>query len=226
MDSELRSGDIMFSGMDGIVPGLFPVGAGQVALFLTRRWWRMVRSIRQWFHIRHVAVVHEFVDGARIVQAMPRGVECVSFQRSKHWTPGHVYIRPDWEYPSQGRDMAYYALSYLGTPYNFLTYLKLAAGAFRMRLTEGWLRRHMSTRRDMMCSQHVDQSLADAGYRIFDDGRLPQDVVPAELFDALIRRPGWFLIPGHATFGQWTDNTFYPGIQSSRLTRTHPSVHD
>jgi hypothetical protein len=211
-DSELRSGDILFSGMDGIVPGLFPVGAGQVALFLTRRWWRMVRSIRQWFHIRHVAVVDIGpVSAPVITQAMPKGVECVPFQRSKHWTPGHVYIRPDYfpvdVYPD---DVAHHALSYLGTPYNFLTYLKLAAGAFRMRLTEGWLRRHMSTRRDMMCSQHVDQSLADAGYHVFDDGRLPQDVVPAELFDALIRRPGWFLIPGHATFGQWTDNTFYP----------------
>jgi hypothetical protein len=215
MDSELRSGDIMFSGMDGIVPGLFPVAAGQAALFVTRRWWRMVRSIRQWFHIRHVAVVDAANGwGTRITQAMPKGVERAPFQRSKHWTPGHVYIRPDWEYPSQGRDMAYYALGYLGTPYNFLTYLKLAAGAFRMRLTEGWLRRHMSTRKDMMCSQHVDQSLADAGYHVFDDDRLPQDVVPAELFDALIRRPGWFLVPGHATFGQWTDNTFYPGYKA------------
>jgi hypothetical protein len=209
----------MFSGMDGIVPGLFPVGAGQVALFLTRRWWRMVRSIRQWFHIRHVAAVDATGSGAaRIVQAMPRGVECVPFQRSKHWTPGHVYIRPDYLNTRDeslrieaGNVVAHHALGYLGVPYNFLTYLKLAAGAFRMRLTEGWLRRHMSTRADMMCSQHVDQSLADAGYHVFNDGRLPQDVVPAELFDALIRRPGWFLIPGHATFGQWTDNTFYPG---------------
>jgi hypothetical protein len=222
MDSELRSGDIMFSGMDGIVPGVFPVGAGQVALFLTRRWWRMVRSIRQWFHIRHVGVVDIGCVGDDryatiapvITQAMPKGAECIPFQRSKHWTPGHVYIRPDYPNPGQHADVAVRALSYLGTPYNFLTYFKLAAGAFRMRLTEGWLRRHMSTRRDMMCSQHVDQSLADAGYHVFDDGRLPQDVVPAELFDALIRRPGWFLIPGHAHFGQWTDNTFYPGYKA------------
>lgn len=219
MDSELRSGDIMFSGMDGIVPGVFPVAAGQVALFLTRRWWRMVRTIRQWFHIRHVGVVggHPGV-GFDIVQAMPKGVERAPFQRSRHWTPGHVYVRPDY-FPVDvwGVDVALCATHYLGTPYNFLTYLKLAAGAFRMRLTEGWLRRHMSTRADMMCSQHVDQSLADAGYHVFDDGRLPQDVVPAELFDALISRPGWFLIPGHATFGQWTDNTFYPGHMPTKI---------
>lgn len=212
MDSELRSGDVLFSGMDGIVPGWFPVGAGQVALFLTRRWWRMVRTVRQWFHIRHVGVVEHWtpIGATRIIQAMPKGVECVPFQRSKHWTPGNVYIRPDYPNPGQRYDVAHHAYCYFGTPYNFLTYLKLAAGAFRMRLTEAWLRKHMSTRKDMMCSQHVDQSLADAGYHVFDDGRLPQDVVPAELFDALIRRPGWFLIPGHPQFGRWTDNTWYP----------------
>lgn len=213
-DSELRSGDIMFSGMDGIVPGLFPVGAGQVLLFLTRRWWRMVRRIRTWFHIRHVGVVDDWRGdgGLRIIQAMPKGVECVPFHPARHGTAGHVYVRPD--YSGSGLifpgEVAVHAEAYLGTPYNFLTYVKLAAGAFRMRLTEAWLRKHMSTRRDMMCSQHVDQSLADAGYHVFDDGRLPQDVVPAELFDALLSRPGWFLIPNHPQFGQWTDNTFYP----------------
>lgn len=212
-DSELRSGDLMFSGIGGFVPGILPVGAGQVLLFLTRRWWRMVRSVRQWFHIRHVGVIEGPNGWENVIQAMPKGVEHVEFDVSKHWTRGHVYVRPD--YDAAGLDahdgtVAYAAQCYLGTPYNFLTYVKLAAGAFRMRLTEAWLRKHMSTRKDMMCSQHVDQSLADAGYHVFDDGRLPQDVVPAELFDALIRRPGWFLIPHHPQFGQWTDNTFYP----------------
>lgn len=210
-DSELRSGDIMFSGMDGVVPGLFPVGAGQVLLFLTRRWWRMVRRISTWFHIRHVGVVVATPFERFIVQAMPKGVEMVPFHPARHGTAGHVYIRPDYyAVGASGEGVVNAALSYLGTPYNFLTYVKLAAGAFRMRLTEAWLRKHMSTRRDMMCSQHMDQSLADDGYHVFDDGRLPQDVVPAELFDALLSRPGWFLIPHHPQFGQWTDNTFYP----------------
>jgi hypothetical protein len=196
----------MFSDMDGIVPGVFPVGAGQALLLLTRRWWRMVRSIRQWFHIRHVGVV----DDAYIVQAMPHGVERVLSDPAKHWTSGQVYIRPDY-FPMDvdARDVADSAYGYLHTPYNFLTYVKLAATALRFRLTEAWLIKHMSTRRDMMCSQHVDQSLADAGYHVFDDCRLPQDVVPAELFDALIRQPGWFLIPNHPRFGRWTDNTYY-----------------
>jgi hypothetical protein len=37
-------------------------------------------------------------------------------------------------------------------------------------------------------------------------------VVPAELFQALIAKPGTFLIPGHSTYGQWTDNSLFPWL--------------
>jgi hypothetical protein len=205
MNDELRSGDIMFGPIGGAVPGLLPVGAGQLLLFVSRRWWRMTRSIRTWFHIRHVGIVDTY-SGADIdiIQAMPAGVEAARLDPAKHWTSGHVYVRPDYPYPGQGGDVADAALSYLKRRYGFLTYAKLAAGALRMRFTEGWLRRHLSTRKDMICSQLVDQSLADAGYHVFDDGRLPQDVVPAEMYTELLSRPGWFLIPGHTEFGRWT----------------------
>lgn len=209
-DDQLRSGDVMFGPIGGVVPGLLPVAAGQALLFLTRRWWRLVRSPGRWFRIRHVGIVDWDQAGAEIIQAMPKGCERARFDPAKHWTRDHVYIRPAYRDDGQNVDVADAAIDYVGTPYGFLTYARLAAGAFRMRLTEGWLRRHLSTRRDMICSQHVDQSLTDACYHVFDDGRLPQDVVPAELFDALISLPGQFLIPGHPTLGQWTDNTEYP----------------
>jgi hypothetical protein len=205
MNNELKSGDIMFGPIGGVVPGLFPVGAGQVALFLTRRWWRMVHSIRRWFRIRHVGVVDCEMGSWYLTQAMPGGVECIPLDHTKHLTSEHVYIRPAYM-PGQGVDVADAAFGYKGTPYGFATYLKLAAGAFRMRATEALLRRWISTRDDMICSQHVDQSLADAGYHVFGDGRLPQDVVPAELFEALLAYPGWFMIPGHPVFGEWTLN--------------------
>jgi hypothetical protein len=205
--SELRSGDLLFCGIGGFVPGFVPVGVGQLALFVTRRWWRHVFSVRQWFHLRHVAIVdapegpggHEFV-----IQAMPRGAERVSLDPAKHLTAGCVYVRPEYAKATQGYDVADAAFSYVGTPYGFLTYVKLAAGAFRMRWTEAWLRRLISTRQDMICSQLADQALTDAGHDVFTDGRLSQDVVPAELFDAVMSRPGWFMIPGHPVVGRWT----------------------
>lgn len=206
-DSELRSGDLMFGPIGGFVPGFVPVGVGQLALFLTRKWWRMVRSPGRWFRIRHVGVVARLAtqDENWLVQAMPRGAERVPLDPARHLTPKHVYIRPLYPFVGQGVDVAAAAIDYVGTPYGFLTYVKLAAGALRMPATEAWLRRIISTRRDMICSQLADQALADAGYHVFDDGRLPQDVVPAELFDALMWRPGWFMIPGHPEFGQWTN---------------------
>lgn len=213
--SELRSGDLLFCGIGGFVPGFVPVGVGQAALFVTRRWWRMVFSVRQWFHLRHVAVVDTgWSRDPHIIQAMPRGAERVPLDPAKHLTAGCVYVRPEYEqgdpfeigyeHRSVGFKVAHCARQYVGTPYGFLTYVKLAAGAFRFRLTEAWLRRLISTRRDMICSQLADQAMADAGHNVFTDDRLPQDVVPAELFDAVMSQPGWFMIPGHPVVGQWT----------------------
>lgn len=203
MNNELRSGDILCGPIDGVVPGFFPVAVGQGLLFLSRRWWRMVRSLRRWWRWRHVGVVAD--GGRKLIQAMPRGCERVAIGTRAHESR-YLFIRPDYPNVGQGSDVALMAAKYVGTPYGFLTYVKLAAGALRFRWTEAWLRKALSTRRDMICSQHVDQSLADAGYHVFDDGRLPQDVVPAELADALLSRPGWFMIPGHPVFGEWTDN--------------------
>lgn len=208
MNNKLRSGDLLIGPIDGVVPGLFPVAVGQGLLFLSRRWWRMVRSPRRWWTWRHVGVVSR--QGTTLVQAMPKGCEEVPLGTRAHESR-YLFIRPDYE----AVDVAEYKVAlcaqlYVGTPYGFLTYAKLAAGALRMPLTEAWLRKALSTRRDMICSQHMDQSLADAGYHVFDDGRLPQDVVPAELADALLSRPGWFMIPGHPVFGEWTDNARFP----------------
>lgn len=213
-ERELHAGDIMVGPMDGIVPGFFPVGVGQFALFLTRRWWRMVKSIKAWWGYRHVAVVtHAWSSedgGPMICQAMPRGVEHVPLGQKAN-DSRYLFIRPDYQAAvASGHLVAAAALGYLGTPYNFLTYLKLAAGAFRFRLTEGWLLKRMSTRRDMMCSQHVDQALADAGFHVFDDGRLPQDVVPAELADALLSLPGWHRFGGET---QWRPNRIAPKLK-------------
>lgn len=214
-DNTPRAGDILFTDMDGIIPGLFPVGVGQAALFLTRRWWEMARRKRVWWTRKHVAIVD--VSGQYVIQAMPKGCEIVPIGTRAHESR-NVFIRPHYAgrsmHPAHewvsGESVAGCASNYIGVPYNFATYLKLAAGAFRMRLTERWLIKHMSTRRDMMCSQHVDQSLADAGWHVFDDGRLPQDVVPAELFEGLLAQPGWFRVPGHVLYDTWTHNTRFP----------------
>jgi hypothetical protein len=118
------------------------------------------------------------------------------------------------EQRSQGWKAAHAARGYKDTPYNFLTYGKLAAAHLGLPISTRILKRWISNRKDMMCSQLVDQCLADAGYHVFDDGRLPQDVVPAELFRALIERPGQFIIPGRTG---WLDTSLWLDLGKTKF---------
>lgn len=210
--ADVRPGDIIFGPIGGLVPGVFPVGVGQV--LLADRKARL--SWRRWWKIRHVLVVTQAVGpgqvlpavlGPKAVQAMPGGAEEIELTAERHWTKDYVYVRPaydagqpfeiGYENRSQGFKVARAARHYIGTPYNFLTYGKLAAAHLHLGLTERTLRKWISTRHDMMCSQLADQCLADAGFHVFDDGRLPQDVVPAELYRKLLGMPGTqWLTPG------------------------------
>jgi hypothetical protein len=142
---------------------------------------------------------------------MPGGAEEIELRTDRHWTKDYVYVRPGYavrEDPSdvdmvraaREKAVAAAARRYIGTPYNFLTYGKLAAGHLHLGLTERTLKRWISTRKDQMCSQLADRCLADAGFHVFDDGRLPQDVVPAELYRKLLGMPGTqWVVPG----GPW-----------------------
>lgn len=199
----------MFGPIGGLVPGMFPVGAGQ--LLLADRRARL--TWKRWRKIRHGGVVVQagskpFINSswwadkpARLVQAMPHGAEEIELT-AKHWTLEYVYLRPAYDIHgfdriTQPQEVAEAARGYVGTPYNFLTYGALAARKLRLVLTDRLLRRWISRRRDMMCSQLMDQCLADASFHVFDDGRLPQDVVPAELYRALLEMPGTrVLVPG------------------------------
>lgn len=209
---DLRPGDIMFGPIGGIMPGVLPVGLGQ--LLLAPRRDRL--TWRRWWRVRHVGMVVSAGNGQdptwesgahpRLVQAMPSGAEEIDMRADKHWTPRHIYVRPryrlDESHIWESELAAHAARGYVGTPYGFLTYAALAAawlipdGPAGLRL-EGRIARRISDRREMICSQLVDQALTDAGFHVFDDGRLPQDVVPAELFRQLIAMPGTqYVVPG------------------------------
>lgn len=206
----------MFGPIGGFIPGVLPVGAGQ--WLLADRKARL--TWRRWWLVRHCGTVVEAGTPMmpRLVQAMPGGAEEISMNAARHWTPEYVYIRPAYGHGApdayeavrvQAELVAMAARSYVGTPYNFLTYGALSVGPrglVHLPLTERTLRRWISTRKDMMCSQLVDQALADAGFHVFDDERLPQDVVPAELFRALIDMPGTrYVIPGRHE--AWADGS-------------------
>lgn len=199
----LRPGDVIFPTITGYAGAL--VGAGQIILGdATPSEWR----------VRHVAMVVEgsYVAGPilparnpRIVQAMPHGAEEVEL------TPvaldsGFPILRPMYRIAVVGsgtdddpfteghqwREAARAARRYVGVPYSFADYLAIAGRhLLAIKPTDRTpLDRYVTTSKRMICSQLVDQALADAGYHVFDDGRIPQDVTPAALYRQLLTLPG------------------------------------
>ncbi len=204
---EVRPGDIMFA--KRLRPRSVEIGVriGQLILGETG-------------YPQHVAVVTEAAreidinedprnpphpvlnNGPRIVQAMPRGAEEVEIG-PEHFTDEYVYVRPEYRTadPSFELDMPYHpyaigqaqlvaqcARKYVGTPYSFLDYAAIAG--LHLGIKNGLVRRYVRTSGHMICSQLADQALTDAGWHIFSDGRLSQDVTPAALFRKLMAMPG------------------------------------
>lgn len=192
---DLRPGDIMFANHVRPWAADALIWAGQGALGQGR-------------YPHHVGVVVESAyesRAPRMVQAMPSGAEEVELGPD-FWTPDYVYIRPRYGLPnrllglerlsevSQAFLVARAARSYVGTPYSFLDYLAIAG--VHLGIKNGPIRRRVTSSKHMICSQLADQALTDAGYHVFDDGRLPQDVTPGALFTRLMDLgPALVIIP-------------------------------
>lgn len=71
------------------------------------------------------------------------------------------------------------ALSLIGTKYSYLTYVYLTAE--RLGIKSDWLKKKVMSRTNMICSQFCDEVYRRAGIRLFNDGRLPQDITPGDI---------------------------------------------
>lgn len=199
--ADLRPGDLGFGPIGGAA-GLI-AKAGQLLLGERVRLGRV--------SIDHVFVVTEaatLVSGlsstwnpVMAVEALPGGAKEVSI--ADRWTDRYAYVRPN--YPGTewcGALVAEKARAMVGTPYSFLDYLALAA---RERHLSSWLPDAIEDRiaqrvlssGHMICSQLADQALTRAGYQVFDDGRLSQEVTPGALLYQLVHMLGGRMyIPG------------------------------
>jgi len=191
--AEVRPGTIIFGPIGGIVPGFFPVGVGQMLL---------KASSPETFKIRHVLVCVESAGGGhgpKAVQAMPHGAEEIELT-AQHWTSAYAYVMPNYGISThtsllgmavgQGYDVAREARALVGTPYSFLDYAALTAHAASGRGyvplgQRSKLERYVASTKHMICSQLADEAMRRAGFHVFNDGRLPQDVMPAALFTGL-----------------------------------------
>ena len=185
--ADLRPGDIMFARHVRPLAADLLILAGQTIL-------------GQPGYPHHVAVVtrsETYVAGSepqrlvKIVQAMPSGAEEIVIGQ-KHWTKDYVYLRPPYsDVPSfrhGGDAVAVMARRYIGTPYSFLDYVALTG--WHMRIRNGPIHNYVTSSGHMICSQLADQAMSDAGFHVFNDGRLPQDVTPSSLFHQMLAMPG------------------------------------
>jgi hypothetical protein len=67
----------------------------------------------------------------------------------------------------------------VGVPYSPTDYLALAL--LHLHLPSKWIRDRVQSSGHMICSALVDRAYMNAGVHLFSDGRLPGDVMPADL---------------------------------------------
>lgn len=134
------------------------------------------------------------ITAPKLVQAMPGGAEEIELTAERHWTPEYVYIRPMYDFvQDQEYRVPEAARSFVGTPYDFKTYGVIPP--YRAGLRPEWIKDIIAGTDTMMCSRLVDASLAAAGYHLFDDGRLPGNVTPSELYRRLRQLPHELILP-------------------------------
>lgn len=71
------------------------------------------------------------------------------------------------------------AYLYEGSPYNWSTYLYLAA--FRVGIRPEWLKRRVQRPDKFICSQAADGIYTESIIHLFNDGRFPCDIAPGDL---------------------------------------------
>jgi len=118
-----------------------------------------------------------------IIQAEPAGTDYASLtpHGKTLWSTGKIPLTDP-----QRALIQLAADSYLGVPYSFLDYAALILHRLHVRVP--WLKRYIASTKHQICSQLVDQVYLDAGVHLFDDGRWPGYVTPADLAELLDKR--------------------------------------
>ncbi|WNI28631.1 hypothetical protein [Streptomyces sp. ITFR-6] len=128
--------------------------------------------------VQHALV---YVGNGMIVQAMPSGAELIRLEDASpvvEWSTGHFELDDQTRF-----NIAMEARSLVGTPYSYLDYVSLGLAHFHVR--PRLVRNFVASTGHLICSQLVDEVHLRADVHLFDDGRLPGDVTPGDLWKLL-----------------------------------------
>jgi hypothetical protein len=115
-----------------------------------------------------------YVGDDRIVEAEPGGARSGSLD--EYDSRMIVWLRCPDEHRTA---VATAAISLIGTPYSALDYAALAAHRFHIPVPG--LRRYVQASGHLICSQLADRAAELGGWTLFNDGRWPGYVTPADL---------------------------------------------
>jgi hypothetical protein len=151
---------------------------------------RMGRLIRfgQWLNgdgyndYEHAfVVVDKWIGGGEVIEGRPSGAGSA---RLKAYPNAVYYTCPD----EHRRAVAHAAISLIGRGYSWVDYLALAAIRFHLDAIARPLRSYVTDSGRLICSQLVDYAYQLAGVQLFDDGRLPGDVTPGDLYTLILEQ--------------------------------------
>jgi uncharacterized protein YycO len=117
---------------------------------------------------------------AEVVEALSQGAVKNPAPADVTWSTGAIPCTVE-----QRALAAQYALEMVGTPYGWLDVIALGALQYGIHLP--YLIRRLQDKKHLFCSQLVDEAYRLAGVQLFDDGRLPQDVTPGDLYDLIVK---------------------------------------
>lgn len=125
------------------------------------------------------------LDDKTVIAAQPSGAR---IDKLSDYDNKSVYLQRDLT-DEQRATIVSEARALEGLPYSFLDYLAIALARFGIK--PKWLRKYIANTGHMICSQLCDEIYRKAGIHLFNDGRLPQEVTPGDLFYVLAGEQDW-----------------------------------
>lgn len=145
--------------------------AGQVGKLISIGEWLNGSAFGSYDH----AVI--YTGGNQTMGAYPGGARLVTMpadQSEWAWSTGRIMLTNP-----QRTAIVAGAMACAGTPYSALDYFALVA--HRLRIPAPGLKNYIASTRHLICSQLVDLVYMNAGVHLFNDGRWPGYVTPADL---------------------------------------------
>jgi cell wall-associated NlpC family hydrolase len=133
------------------------------------------------------------VNGTQTFGAYPGGADVVTLPEDQSgwlWSSGAVKLTD-----AQRVKIVEAALALKGTPYSALDYFAIAARRLRIPDPDHELQDFIGDSKSMICSQLVDYCYLQAGVHLFNDGRWPGYVTPADLANVIMH-------PESVTYGR------------------------